>query len=168
MELANLASHCHFLIPRRKVANLVILSLKLLAEVDVIPDIAMPTIQVISINRVRSYILRLPLFTRAIILIITLFWLFSLPGVWDIQDWGSLIPNRLSVSAGSVLPHLTQNVMTIYAGADTNAGYRLSTFPLIHLNIVHATLNLVALTPLLERFENEYGTLTSLALFFGR
>jgi hypothetical protein len=28
--------------------------------------------------------------------------------------------------------------------------------------------NVIALTPLLERFEAEHGTLTSLALFFGR
>jgi hypothetical protein len=28
--------------------------------------------------------------------------------------------------------------------------------------------NVLALTPLLERFESEYGTLTSLAMFFGR
>lgn len=29
-------------------------------------------------------------------------------------------------------------------------------------------MNVVALTPLLERFESEYGTLTALALFMGR
>lgn len=46
--------------------------------------------------------------------------------------------------------------------------YRLSTFPLIHLNFIHALLNVLALTPLMERFEAEYGTLTTLALFFGR
>lgn len=46
--------------------------------------------------------------------------------------------------------------------------YRINTFPLIHLNVLHALLNVVALTPLMERFENEYGTLTTLALFFGR
>lgn len=47
-------------------------------------------------------------------------------------------------------------------------GYRLNTFPLIHLNFIHALLNAIALTPLMERFESEYGTLTTLALFFGR
>jgi hypothetical protein len=46
--------------------------------------------------------------------------------------------------------------------------YRLNTFPFIHLNIFHAILNILALTPLLERFEHEHGTLTSVALFFGR
>ncbi len=46
--------------------------------------------------------------------------------------------------------------------------YRVNTFPFIHLNIFHTILNILALTPLLERFESEYGTLTSLALFLGR
>ncbi|KAJ4291569.1 putative rhomboid protease [Collariella sp. IMI 366227] len=45
--------------------------------------------------------------------------------------------------------------------------YRINTFPLIHLNAFHALMNVLALMPLLERFESEYGTLTSLALFFG-
>lgn len=46
--------------------------------------------------------------------------------------------------------------------------YRLNTFPLLHLNFFHALFNTMALTPLMERFEAEFGTLTSLALFFGR
>lgn len=46
--------------------------------------------------------------------------------------------------------------------------YRINTFPFIHLNAFHALMNVVALTPLLERFEHEHGTLTSVALFFGR
>jgi membrane associated rhomboid family serine protease len=36
------------------------------------------------------------------------------------------------------------------------------------LNVFHLIFNLLALTPMVERFENEYGTLTSLALFMGR
>lgn len=44
----------------------------------------------------------------------------------------------------------------------------MNTFPLIHLNFLHALMNVLALTPLMERFESEYGTLTSLAMFFGR
>lgn len=46
--------------------------------------------------------------------------------------------------------------------------YRTNTFPLIHNGIFHTFFNLIALAPLLERFEAEYGTLTSLALFVGR
>ncbi|KAK5993127.1 Rhomboid-type serine protease 2 [Cladobotryum mycophilum] len=105
----------------------------------------MPSIQGINTLRARSYVIRLPLFTRAIILAIICFWLASLPGIWDVRQWGSLIPDKISIATG----------------------YRLSTFPLIHLNFIHVLLNVVALTPLLERFESEYGTLTTLALFFG-
>jgi membrane associated rhomboid family serine protease len=39
---------------------------------------------------------------------------------------------------------------------------------LIHTGFFHALLNALALTPLLERFEAEHGTLTSIALFVGR
>lgn len=46
--------------------------------------------------------------------------------------------------------------------------YRTNTFPLVHAGFFHAFCNILALTPLLERFEAEYGTLTTLALFMGR
>ena len=46
--------------------------------------------------------------------------------------------------------------------------HRTNTFPLIHTDIVHLVVNLLGVTPMLERFEAEHGTLTSVALFFGR
>ena len=46
--------------------------------------------------------------------------------------------------------------------------YRTNTFPLIHTDVLHLIVNLLAVTPMLERFEAEYGTLTSVALFMGR
>lgn len=46
--------------------------------------------------------------------------------------------------------------------------YRLNTYPIIHTGFFHALLNALALTPLLERFEAEHGTLTAVALFIGR
>jgi hypothetical protein len=46
--------------------------------------------------------------------------------------------------------------------------HRLNLFPLLHLNVFHMIFNVLALTPLLERFENEFGTLVTLALFTGR
>ncbi len=46
--------------------------------------------------------------------------------------------------------------------------YRLNTYPLIHLGFLHALLNMVAITPLLERFEADHGTLLSAAMFVGR
>lgn len=108
----------------------------------------MPTVQslrTITPARARSYILRLPLFTRAMILIIIVFWIVGVQSAWDVRQWGALIPDQMNFKTA----------------------YRINTFPLIHLNIFHALLNVVALTPLLERFESEYGTLTTLALFFG-
>ncbi|MBE7182278.1 MAG: hypothetical protein INR71_13935 [Terriglobus roseus] len=38
----------------------------------------------------------------------------------------------------------------------------------MHRGIFHTVFNLLALVPLLERFEAENGTLVSLLLFFGR
>jgi membrane associated rhomboid family serine protease len=46
--------------------------------------------------------------------------------------------------------------------------HRINTYPFIHLGLTHTVLNILALTPLLERFESEYGSLTTLALFTGR
>ena len=46
--------------------------------------------------------------------------------------------------------------------------YRLNTFPLMHLGVLHMVFNVFALTPLLERFEAEFGTLVTAALFTGR
>lgn len=38
----------------------------------------------------------------------------------------------------------------------------------MHLGFFHLIFNVLALTPLLERFEAEYGTLVTLVLFTGR
>ncbi|KAI1371915.1 Gaa1-like protein [Hypoxylon crocopeplum] len=105
----------------------------------------MPTIQGFNTLRARSYVFRLPLFTRAMIVVMVAFWLASLQSVWDLRQWGALIPDELGLSTM----------------------YRVNTFPLIHLNFFHALFNILSLTPLMERFETEFGTLTSLALFFG-
>ncbi|KAI0002371.1 Gaa1-like protein [Xylariaceae sp. FL0662B] len=105
----------------------------------------MPNVRGFSTVRARSYVFRLPLFTRIIVLVIVVSWLVGLQSVWDLRQWGALIPDEFGFTTM----------------------YRLNTFPLIHVNFIHALLNVLALTPLLERFENEFGTLTSLALFIG-
>lgn len=46
--------------------------------------------------------------------------------------------------------------------------HRLNLFPVLHWNFIHMIFNLFAVTPLIERFESEYGTLVTLALFTGR
>ncbi|KAL6239116.1 hypothetical protein BDW75DRAFT_227467 [Aspergillus navahoensis] len=96
-------------------------------------------------SRVRSYLLRLPLFTRLVILAIIVFWLLELQTVWSVVQWGALIPDELGLKTM----------------------YRTNTYPFIHTGFFHAFLNLLALTPLLERFEAEHGTLTAIALFMG-
>ncbi|KAL4959445.1 GPI-anchor transamidase subunit GAA1 [Aspergillus stella-maris] len=96
-------------------------------------------------SRVRSYLLRLPLFTRLVILAIIVFWVLELQTVWSVVQWGSVIPDEL-------------NLKTMY---------RTNTYPFIHTGFFHTFINLLALTPLLERFEAEHGTLTAVALFMG-
>ncbi|MCJ1338487.1 putative rhomboid protease [Bachmanniomyces sp. S44760] len=95
--------------------------------------------------RLRSYILRLPLFTRVILVIIPVLWIVELQSAWDVVQWGGLVPSE--VNLGTM--------------------YRLNTYPLIHVNFLHALFNALALTPLLERFEAEHGTLLTLAMFAG-
>jgi len=95
--------------------------------------------------RLRSYILRLPLFTRVTLLIIFAFWLLELQTVWSVVNWGALVPNEIGIGGM----------------------YRLNTYPIIHASFLHALLNILALTPLIERFEAEHGTLTATALFIG-
>lgn len=65
--------------------------------------------------------------------------------MWDLIQWGALIPKEIGLSTM----------------------YRTNTFPLIHAGFFHAFMNILALTPLLERFEAEHGTLLTLALFVG-
>jgi membrane associated rhomboid family serine protease len=97
-------------------------------------------------SRVRSYLVRLPLFTRLVLLVILAFWLLEFQTIWSVVEWGSLTPDLI-------------NFGTMY---------RLNTFPFIHTGFFHAAVNALALTPLLERFEAEHGTLTSILLFVGR
>ncbi|KAJ5217411.1 Rhomboid protein 2 [Penicillium chermesinum] len=96
-------------------------------------------------SRVRSYLMRLPLFTRLVLLVIVAFWLLELQTLWSVVQWGSLTPDEINL--GSM--------------------YRLNTYPIIHTGFFHALINTLALTPLLERFEAEHGTLTAVALFVG-
>ncbi|KAI0423813.1 Gaa1-like protein [Xylaria sp. FL1042] len=105
----------------------------------------MPNIQSFNAQRARSYLLRLPLFTRVMIAVMVAFGLVGIQDTWNIREWGALIPLELSLTTM----------------------YRVNTFPLIHKSLLHTFFNILALTPLLERFETEFGTLTSLALFFG-
>ncbi|TKA72873.1 hypothetical protein B0A55_06643 [Friedmanniomyces simplex] len=95
-------------------------------------------------RRIRSYLLRLPLATRGLLLAITAFYLAHL--VWPaLTQWGALIPQEIGVSSL----------------------YRLNTYPLLHASLPHYLLNTLALLPLLDRFEADHGTIVTFLLFTG-
>ena len=64
----------------------------------------MPSVQGFNTFRARSYILRLPLFTRFIIVAIVFFWALGLQSVWDVRQWGSLIPDEITFATGKICP----------------------------------------------------------------
>jgi len=103
-------------------------------------------VTLINPTRILSYIRRLPLFTRCTLLAILCFWVVELQTVWNVVQWGSLIPKEVGL----------------------RSLYRLNTFPFIHLGFWHMFMDTLCLMPLLERFEAEWGTLNTLALFLGR
>ena len=107
----------------------------------------MPLISIPRLDggRLRTYILRLPLFTRLCILLIIVFYFLSLMPALSVTSLCELRPSAISITAG----------------------YRLNTYPFIHYGILHTGFNLFALTPLMERFESEHGTLLTAALFGG-
>lgn len=98
-------------------------------------------------TRLRTYILRLPLFTRLTMLIVVALYIASLQTAWSVVAWGSLKPSAIGIFTGGM--------------------YRLNTYVFVHRGFWHMLFNLVALVPLFERFEKEHGTLTSAALWLG-
>lgn len=43
--------------------------------------------------------LRLPLFTRLVLLVILAFWLLELQTIWSVVQWGSLTPNEIGIGS---------------------------------------------------------------------
>ena len=129
--------------------------------------------------RFRTYVFRLPLFTRIILFLIFLFWILELQTAWNVTQWGALVPKEVDLGTSkSLLPCNAPEIEIVYTrnGAFQEIAltcihmtvYRLNTYPLIHLGFVHAILNMVAITSLLERFEADHGTLLTAAMFVGR
>jgi GPI-anchor transamidase subunit GAA1 len=58
-----------------------------------------PTLPQFSAARMRSYIFRLPLFTRSIIFVIVLLWVLGMQSVWDVQAWGALVPEKIGLAS---------------------------------------------------------------------
>lgn len=55
--------------------------------------------------RVRSYILRIPLFTRLVLLATIAFWVLELQTLWSVVKWGSLAPDEIGFGS-SMFPFL--------------------------------------------------------------
>lgn len=61
----------------------------------------MPNVRGFSTLRARSYISRLPLFTRFINVVIFLVWLLGVQSVWDVREWGTLFPADINFATGT-------------------------------------------------------------------
>ncbi|KAH6649617.1 hypothetical protein F5144DRAFT_11123 [Chaetomium tenue] len=99
----------------------------------------------LGLQRTTSYIDHLPIFTKVVICIMVAIEAAALLPGWKLKSWGWLEPDLVNFS-------------TLY---------RTNTYPLMHIDVFHLTINFLGVVPLLERFEKEHGTLISLALFFG-
>jgi len=49
--------------------------------------------------RARSYVNRLPLFTRGVLVAIVAFWAVGVQSVWDLRAWGALVPDLVGFSS---------------------------------------------------------------------
>jgi GPI-anchor transamidase subunit GAA1 len=137
----------------------------------------------VTARRLRSYIFRLPLFTRCTLFIIVAFWIIGIQELWDVRQWGEIIPDGIGIFSGGSKPihsfgevrirrNQRRGLMWIMGPRALLTRicvvYRLNTYPIVHAGFLHMFFNVIALTPLLERFEAEHGTLNTLAMFAGR
>jgi glycosylphosphatidylinositol transamidase len=99
----------------------------------------------LGLQRTTSYIDHLPIFTKVVMCIMVAIEAAALLPGWRLKSWGRLEPDLVNFS-------------TLY---------RTNTYPLMHIDAFHLTINFLGVVPLLERFEKEHGTLISVALFFG-
>ena len=60
-----------------------------------------PTLPQFNPARLRSYVFRIPLFTRIILVLILLFWILELQTAWDIAQWGALVPLQVNFSTST-------------------------------------------------------------------
>ena len=126
-----------------------------------------PTFPQLNPAKFQKYIFRLPLLTRTALLLIVAFWVLELQSAWDVATWGALIPREVNLKTSMCKPQ--DNLCWSLCHTDISLTvYRLNTYPLVHLGFIHTVFNIIALVPLLERFEAEHGTLLTAAFFAGR
>ncbi len=136
---------------------------------------SLPYIPLFDPRRLRSYLLRLPLFTRIVFFFVVGFWLLGFQTIWNIVQWGALIPKEVNLGTSMSRGQEKLPLIVVYLHMEKfqltrflTVVYRLNTYPLIHVNLLNAAFNALALVPLLERFESEHGTLLTGAMFAGR
>lgn len=73
-------------------------------------------------GRVRTYLVRLPLFTRLVLVVILAFWLLELQTLWSVVQWGALIPNEIGIGTSMFDPriHPTESKTRIRHGMLTD------------------------------------------------
>ena len=62
-----------------------------------------PTLPQFNLARLRSYVFRIPFFTRIILLLIIFFWILELQTAWDIAQWGALVPLQVNLSTSTFI-----------------------------------------------------------------
>lgn len=148
-RLANSSSRAH------------IYSLTLQTENEEVAIATMPySLPSFNPARIRTYILRLPLCTRIILILILLFWVCSISA--SFQQWARLDPKQVFNGGGKkVYFPGTCKALTIHSA------HRLTTYAFLHLGILHLLFNALSLTPLLSEFESSHGSINTLILFSG-
>ena len=60
-----------------------------------------PTLPSFNPARIRTYIFRLPLFTRIVLLFIIIFWILELQSAWNVAQWGALVPEEVNLGTST-------------------------------------------------------------------
>ncbi|KAL8909293.1 MAG: hypothetical protein Q9207_000303 [Kuettlingeria erythrocarpa] len=61
-----------------------------------------PSLPSLDVRRLRSYVFRLPLFTRVILTFVAFFWILELQQIWNVVQWGALIPKEINFGTSSI------------------------------------------------------------------
>jgi glycosylphosphatidylinositol transamidase len=67
-------------------------------------------------GRIRTYLVRLPLFTRLVLLIILAFWLLEFQSVWGVIQWGALIPEEINLGTSMFDSLFTEDIGRMLTG----------------------------------------------------
>lgn len=153
----------------------------------------MPSLPQFNPLRFRSYVFRLPLATRLLVAAIVGLWIAAIPLPW-LRELGSLSPDKFDLTQSMCISSGMLRLFYVVEGCACNIVanlenpehvfhelfqvnirltlcspvHRLNLFPLTHLGFFHMFFDVLAITPLLERFEAEFGTIVTLSLFTGR